>query len=214
MAISISHTNHLQTNSIYNAPFKRTSGTFGSRLWSDLPLPIDECSDSDVDFRQLPEMRRKYNENDKVHRTHSLQPNLSLRVKQPLSRHISSPMRFGATSSTTNETDRNSDASLASKMSFRNFFRRMSSKRRNPTTESSQVDTHFDKSKSHRAISIRFEHRTRLTIMMFTFLFINRIISEREEVVNNSGERDEHAEVVKCSEEVEDDEDSSIRKLI
>jgi hypothetical protein len=48
--------------------------------------------------------------------------------------------------------------------------------------------------------------------------FIGRSISEVEEVVNNSGERDEHARIAsyisKCSEETEDDEDASVRKLI
>lgn len=160
----------MQTNSIYNAPFKRTSGTFGSRLWSDLPLPIDECGDNDIDFHQLPNMRKKYNENDKVLRTNSLQSSLPHRIKQPLARHISSPMRFNYTTSvskSTTETDRTSGtSSVGSKMSFRNFLRRMSSKRRKPLTELSQaeVDTHCDKRKSMRETSIRFELNVSSTI--------------------------------------------------
>lgn len=129
-----------------------------------MPLPIDECGDNDIDFHQLPEMRKKYSENDKVLRTNSLQLNVTQRIKQPLARHISSPMRFNYPSTTpkTKETDRTSDTSLASaasKMSFRNFLRRMSSKRRKPMTESSPVavDTYRDKRQSMRTISIRFE---------------------------------------------------------
>jgi hypothetical protein len=121
-------------------------------LWSDLPLPIDECGDNDVDFHQLPEMRKKFSENDKVQRTNSLQVNLTNRTKQPLARHISSPMRFNYASTV---PDRTSDTSFASKVSFRNFLRRMSSKRRKPVTESSVGDTHADKRKSVRTISIR-----------------------------------------------------------
>lgn len=175
----ISHTNHFQTNSIYNAPFKRTSGAFGSRLWSEMPLPIDECDNNDINFRQLPEMRRKPNE--KVLRTNSLQPSLAQRVKQPLARHISSPMRFNCPTSDTKpkETDRNSDssfASTASKMSFRNFLRRMSSNpnRRNRMIEATPVadDTHRDKRKSIRTISIRLElgRQARLAIITFCYL--------------------------------------------
>lgn len=181
-----------------------------------------------MDFHQLPEMRKKYSENDKVLRTNSLQPNVTRRVKQPLARHISSPMRFNYTSSIQKpkECDRTSETSFtsaASKMSFRNFLRRMSSKRRKPMTESSPVavDTHRDKRKSMRTISIRFEIqlRARLTVMMFHIPFIDRSITEAEEVINNSfEERDEHARVAsyisKCSEETEDDDDASVSKLI
>lgn len=163
--LSFSHKNYFQTNSIYNAPFKRTSGTFGSRLWSDLPLSIDECGNNDIDFHQLPVMRKKFSENDKVLRTNSLQSSLPHRIKQPLARHISSPMRFNNTT----ETDRASGTSYtgaASKISFRNFLRRMSSKRRKPLTELSQVEveTHCDKRKSVRKTSIRFELNVSSTI--------------------------------------------------
>jgi hypothetical protein len=133
-------------------------------LWSDLPLPIDECGDNDIDFHQLPEMRKKHSENDKVLRTNSLQMNVTQRAKQPLARHISSPMRFNYTPSVskpkeTDQTSNTSFTSVASKMSFRNFLRRMSSKRRNLMTEPSTAaaDTHREKRKSMRTISIRFE---------------------------------------------------------
>lgn len=147
-----------QTNSIYASPFKRASSNFGSRLWSDLPLPIDECNDNDIDFHQLPELRRKFNENEKVLRVSSLQPNVTQRVKQPLSRHISSPMRFNYTASTRpTDVDRRSGTSIASAgstMSFRNFLRRMSSRRRRPSEAS---ELHRDKRKSNKATSIRCE---------------------------------------------------------
>ena len=134
-----------------------------------MPLPIDECGDSnDIDFHQLPELRKKYNENDKVLRANSLQPNLLNKVKQPLARNISSPMRFNYTSAVatkSREIDRTSDtsfASVGSKVSFRNFLRRMSTKRRRPTMESvtsAAVDLSHqrDKRKSARTISIRFD---------------------------------------------------------
>lgn len=147
-----------QTNSIYATPFKRTSSNFGSRLWSDLPLPIDECNDNDIDFNQLPELRRKFGENEKVLRVSSLQPNMTQRDKQPLSRHISSPMRLNyASSARSKEINRSSGTSIASadsSMSFRNFLRRMSSRRRRPS-EASEI--HRDRRKSNKAISIRFE---------------------------------------------------------
>lgn len=146
-----------QTNSIYAATtFKRTSSSFGSRLWSDLPLPIDECNDNDIDFHQLPELRRKFNEGDKGLRAISLQPNVTQRVKQPLARNISSPMRFNYTASTKPKAvDRSSvasNASVGSTMSFRNFLRRMSSRRRRPSEAS---EFHRDKRKSNKATSIR-----------------------------------------------------------
>lgn len=143
-----------QTNSIYTTPYKRTSSNFGSRLWSDLPLPIDECYDDDMDFHQLPELRRKQSDNEKVLRVNSLQPNATQRaVKQPLARNISSPMRFNYSQS--KETDRFSGTSFGStgsKISFRKFLRRMSSRRRNT------ADAEFmrDKRKSNKTTSIRF----------------------------------------------------------
>lgn len=51
---------------------------------------MDECNDSDFDFPIL----RKKNDNEKVLRVTSLQPNASQKVKQPLARHISSPTQF------------------------------------------------------------------------------------------------------------------------
>lgn len=140
---------HCQTNSIYSLPFKRNSSNFGSRLWSDLPLPIDECFDNDIDFNHLPELRRKPSGIDSGFRTISLQPNQTLKVTKPLARNISSPMRFNYTA----KADRTSDTSFSSKVSFRKFLRRMSSKRRN-TCELSALEAHREKRKSAR-ISIR-----------------------------------------------------------
>lgn len=123
---------HPQHGSLYN-PFKRTSGGFfGSRLWSDLALPMDECNDSDFDFPIL----RKKNDNEKVLRVTSLQPNATQKIKQPLARHISSPTRFNYSMKVKADNNRMSDTSLGSKVSFRGFIRRMSERRRKPTAES------------------------------------------------------------------------------
>jgi hypothetical protein len=122
-----------QRDSLYN-PFKRTSaGFFGSRLWSDLPLPMDECNDSDFDF---PILRRK-NDNEKVLRVTSLQPNATQKVKQPLARNISTPTRFNYSMKVKVDKNRISDTpSFGSKMSFRGFVRRMSERKRRPTADS------------------------------------------------------------------------------
>jgi len=158
-----------QTNSLYT-PFKRTSSIFGSRLWSDLPLPINECNDNDIDFNQLPELRKKAsNDNEKVLRANSLQPNLTQRVKQPLARHISSPMRlnYGTKPKDINRSsDTSAASSFSSKMSFRRILRTMSSKhhRQQPTeivVASSSPPTaapevlRDNKRKSNKRISIR-----------------------------------------------------------
>jgi hypothetical protein len=95
---------------------------------------MDECNDSDFDFPIL----RKKNDNEKVLRVTSLQPNASQKVKQPLARHISSPTRFNYSMKVKVDTNRISDTSFGSKMSFRGFIRRMSERRR-PTGESNYM---------------------------------------------------------------------------
>ena len=125
---------HLQRSSLY-APFKRTSSNFyGSRLWSDLPLPIDECNDNDFDFPML--RKKHHNDNEKAFRVTSLQLNVTPKNKQPLARHISSPTRFNY-STKLKDNNRTSDgSSFSSKMSIRGFIRRMSERRQRPTAES------------------------------------------------------------------------------
>lgn len=95
---------------------------------------MDECNDSDFDF---PILRRKQ-DNEKVARVTSLQPNVTQKVKQPLARHISSPTRFNSSMRVKVDNNRLSDTSFGSKMSFRGFIRRMSTKdrRRRTTAES------------------------------------------------------------------------------
>lgn len=192
-------------------PFKRTSSSFGSRLWSDLPLPIDECHDDDIDFNQLPELRNL--------RTYSLQPNVAQKVKQPLARHISSPVRFNYT--ITGKVDRSSNTSFASagsKMSFRNFLHRMSTKRRRPVS----IDIHREKRKTmsiRSGLSFHLIYGTNVRIIGF-----NRSIDEVEEVINKSFEESNELErtvsfISKCSgerererDEIEDD--TSVSELM
>jgi hypothetical protein len=168
---------------VYSTPFKRTSSVFGSRLWSDLPLPIDECNDNDFDF---PMLRKKSNnsnnnnnsagngDNEKGWRVTSLQPNASQKMlKQPLARHISSPTRFNY-SMKVKDTNRISDTSFASKMSFRGFIRRMSEKRRRPTAESDFMRERrkaiVAATANNKTISIRF-NSIRLVIFFVLLLF-------------------------------------------
>ncbi len=92
---------------------------------------MDECNDSDFDFPML----RKRNDNEKVLRVTSLQPNASEKIKQPLARHISSPTRFNYSMKVKVDNNRMSDSSFGSKMSFRGFIRRMSERRRRPTAD-------------------------------------------------------------------------------
>lgn len=96
---------------------------------------MDECNDSDFDF---PILRRK-NDNEKVLRVTSLQPEASQKIKQPLARHISSPTRFNYSMKVKVDNNRMSDTSFSSKMSFRGFIRRMSERRRRPTAESNYM---------------------------------------------------------------------------
>ncbi|CRK93043.1 CLUMA_CG006547, isoform A [Clunio marinus] len=190
-------------NSIYNTPFKRTSSiSFGSRLWSDLPLPIDECNDNDFDFNQMPEVRKKPNS----FRVVSLQPRaVSAKTKEPLTRNISSPVQFNPNAVTASDYLKSRDIDCASelslnksidrKISFRKFLRRMSSRRRKSQTDNSIID--HEKRKSDKTLSISS-------------------ITETEETINNSVDvdddtitkRDEHER--SCSmgieEEMEDDE--------
>lgn len=94
---------------------------------------MDECNDSDFDF---PILRRK-NDNEKVLRVTSLQPNATQKVKQPLARNISTPTRFNYSMKVKVDKNRISDTpSFGSKMSFRGFVRRMSERKRRPTADS------------------------------------------------------------------------------
>ncbi|CAO1396998.1 unnamed protein product [Diamesa serratosioi] len=129
----------ISSNNSLFVPFKRTSSNFGSRLWSELPLPIDECHDTDYDFNHLPELRKK-KDAERILRVNSLQVNVINRMKPPLARHISSPMRFNyeAKPPSTNRLSDTSFSSFGSKMSFRKILRRMSSKSR-PTMEKTEL---------------------------------------------------------------------------
>lgn len=98
---------------------------------------MDECNDGDFDFPIL----RKKADNDKVLRVTSLQPSASQKVKQPLARHISSPTHFNHSMKVKVDNNRTSDTSFTSKMSFRGFIRRMSTKdrRRRATGDSESM---------------------------------------------------------------------------
>ncbi|XP_070506650.1 ATP-binding cassette sub-family C member Sur isoform X2 [Chironomus tepperi] len=179
---------NLSSRSSLYAPFKRTSSNFyGSRLWSDLPLPIDECNDNDFDFPML--RKKHHNDNEKAFRVTSLQLNVTPKNKQPLARHISSPTRFNYSTKLKDNNRVSESSSFSSKMSIRGFIRRMSERRQRPTAES---DFMRDRRKTavNKTTSIRIDE---------------------EEVINNTFEgRDENVDRVvsyisKCSEETEDD---------
>ena len=141
-----------QNNSLF-VPFKRTSSNFGSRLWSELPLPIDECHDTDYDFNHLPELRKK-KDAERILRVNSLQVNVINKMKPPLARHISSPMRFNyeAKPPSANRLSDTSFSSFGSKISFSKMLRRMSSKRR---TTMEKTELFREKRKSNKTTSIR-----------------------------------------------------------
>lgn len=171
-------------------------------------MPIDECHDDDIDFNQMPELRNL--------RPISLQPNGAQKVKQPLARHISSPVRFNYsfTDSKEGNVDRSSDTSFASagsKMSFRNFIRRMSTKgRRRPTS----IDIHREKRKT---MSIRSGSDLFLIWFRFDYrLVCYRSIDEAEEAINKSFEECNEVEraTSKCSEEQEAEDDTSVSELM
>ncbi|KAL7031732.1 hypothetical protein ACKWTF_007112 [Chironomus riparius] len=187
---------NLSSRSSLYTPFKRTSSNFyGSRLWSDLPLPIDECNDNDFDFPML--RKKHHNDNEKAFRVTSLQLNVTPKNKQPLARHISSPTRFNY-STKLKDNNRTSDgSSFSSKMSIRGFIRRMSERRQRPTAES---DFMRDRRKTavNKTMSIRS-------------------INEEEVKKNTFEEGDENVDRVvsyisKCCGEIEDD--TSISKVI
>lgn len=180
---------------------------------------MDECNDSDFDFPIL----RKKNENEKVLRVTSLQPNATQKVKQPLARNISSPTRFNYSMKVkVDNKNRNSDTSFGSKMSFRGFIRRMSTKdRRRPTADSDYMRERRrgvilgGGGGGNKVLSIRlvlFYTCDDVTLLLagFTKQSLCRSINEEEAVNNSLEERDENDERVtsyisKCSEETDDD---------
>ena len=180
---------------------------------------MDECNDGDFDFPIL----RKKSENEKVLRVTSLQPNATQKVKQPLARNISSPTRFNYSMKVKLDNNRNSDTSFGSKMSFRGFIRRMSTKdrRRRPTTDSDYMRERRrgvilgGGGGGNKDLSIRFVlfyacDIVTLLLAGFKKQSLCRSINEEEAVNNSLEERDENDERVtsyisKCSEETDDD---------
>lgn len=179
---------------------------------------MDECNDGDFDFPIL----RKKSENEKVLRVTSLQPSATQRVKQPLARNISSPTRFNYSMKVKLDNNRISDSSFGSKMSFRGFIRRMSTKdrRRRPDSDCMRERRRgviLGSGGGNKALSIRlvlFHACDDVTSLLAGFtkqsLSPCRSINEEEAVNNSLEERDENDERVtsyisKCSEETDDD---------
>lgn len=120
--------------------FKKRIDSFRGRFMAhDLPLPIDECNDGEI------ELRRKYNRPRRncnslelgaiqmpVFRTQSDNEQAQNGQKRLVARHVSSPVSlFYAGVANNNAFGSNMDMFSANrKKSFRNFMRRMSSRRK------------------------------------------------------------------------------------
>lgn len=131
-------------------PSRPRSSIYGSHyLTCDMPLPIDECYNDDIEFRRRPSRRNPFftsvefsgEKHSNVLRVNSLQTVKTERM--PVVRHISSPTALNYS-----RTDKFGHLDVEHPGRFRQFLRRFSSKR-----ASTQSDIIRDRQRLHRVVS-------------------------------------------------------------